>query len=294
MKTFCVKPLVFFTLLIGSSLPGFCYGFVNPVVERKLELGVSVRASSRVSMDKVDHSTWDKLLQKFVNENGGVDYASWNSSQQDIRLLDQYLATLSTATKSNSSRNGRMAFWINAYNAVTVKGILQEYPTSSIRNHTGRLFGYNIWKQLLLHVDGKKVSLDAIEHQILRPMKDPRIHFAIVCASKGCPRLLNRAYLPESLSNQLDNNARNFFSQSQNFQYSPVRKQFRLSSILSWFGTDFGSSQVAQLNSIATYLPTAQAKAAARSNSVSVTYLEYDWSLNEQINATALSRTQNR
>jgi len=254
-----------------------------PKQQRQLTLGQVVGEASAVSMSKVDHSDWNRLLQAFVDESGAVNYAQWNDSQQGKQLLDKYINQLSTASlKKAATRVDQMAYWINAYNAVTIKGILQEYPTTSIRNHTSENGGYNIWKNLLLNVGGQQVSLDAIEHKALRPMGDPRIHFAIVCASKGCPRLLNKAFVGETLNEQLDENARYFFSVAQNFQHDPRTRSFKVSSILQWFGTDFGANQAAQLNAIAKFLPTKEAQAAATSNAVSVSYLDYSWELNEQ------------
>ena len=142
-----------------------------------------------------------------------------------------------------------LAFWINAYNATTIEGILQVYPTSSIRNHTAKVAGYNLWKDLPLLVGGKPHSLDAMEHQILRKMGEPRIHFAIVCASVGCPRLMNEAYTPDRIEEQLALNTRDFFSRSQNFQVDQSGVM-HVSSILDWFGEDFGPTQQAQFTEI--------------------------------------------
>ena len=119
----------------------------------KVRIGREFPASQLVSMDNIEHGAWDKLLHKYANRRGQVNYRSWKANRSDAALLDQYLQTLSRASFSTSaSKEARLAFWINAYNAVTVRGILREYPTSSIRNHTAKLFGYNIWKDLLLNV----------------------------------------------------------------------------------------------------------------------------------------------
>ena len=238
--------------------------------------------AARVSMDQIDHSAWDAILRRYVNDDGMVNYRSLRASA-DVRALDAYLVTLSTADPTiPASRDATLAFWINAYNAVTVRGILREYPTSSIRNHTAKLVGYNIWKDLQLYVGGTSYSLDSMEHEILRPMGDPRIHFAIVCASVGCPRLLNEAYVAARIDNQLEENSRDFFSRSQNFQHDERGHRFNLSSILNWFGEDFGPDQAAQLQYISQWLPSSSARQAALSNDVRVSYLEYDWSLNAQ------------
>ena len=106
-----------------------------------------------VPLDRVDHSTWDRLLQKYVDRDGMVDYDSWKASEPDRGALKQYLATLSAAdANTQTTRQGKLAYWINAYNALTVHGILDVYPTSSIRNHTAKVVGYNIWDDLLLPV----------------------------------------------------------------------------------------------------------------------------------------------
>ena len=245
------------------------------------EVYVGRKDASTAPLERIDHSEWNRLLQKYVNNDGRVDYRSWHRNAADRRALEKYLGHLSSgATGSTTDRNAQLAFWINAYNAVTVHGILNEYPTTSIRNHTARLFGYNIWKHLQLYVDGRPYSLNHIEHEILRKMHEPRIHFAIVCASIGCPRLLNEAYTADRVQEQLEANALDFFSRSQNFQYR--NGEFALSSILDWFGEDFGSSQSQQLTTISAWLPPGQARQAAATGRGNVSYLDYDWNLNAQ------------
>ena len=248
-----------------------------------VSVGRSVPANQLVSMDQIDHGVWDGLLKRYVDDNGNVAYAQWKRSAQDTQALDSYLATLSSADpRARASKEARLAFWINAYNAVTVRGILREYPTTSIRNHTAKVFGYNIWDDLLLTVGGSNYSLNQMEHEVLRKMGEPRIHFAIVCASRSCPRLLSEAYTADKLDEQLTTNTKVFFAKADNFRYDAARQQFHLSSILKWFGDDFGNGQAAQLRTVAPYLPTRQAYDAAVANAVSVSYLEYDWGLNDQ------------
>ena len=183
------------------------------------------KLAPRQSIDAIEHKTWTVLLTKYVDANGLVDYRRWHDTRADLRLLDDYLRRLSSGDpKLPASDSSRLAFWINAYNAVTIRGILREYPTTSIRNHTPRLWGYNIWKHLQLYVAGQPRSLDQIEHEVLRKMNEPRIHFAIVCASMGCPRLLNEAYVAEKIDGQLEANAKDFFRRRQNFQHDARRQ----------------------------------------------------------------------
>lgn len=244
-------------------------------------VGAEVPAEKRVSLSEVRHDVWDELLRKHVDEEGLVDYGAWKHSKAELRKLDRYLDHLATAKFTEGDRvETVLAYWINAYNAVTVKGILREYPTTSIRNHTAALFGYNIWKDLQLRVDGKAYSLDQIEHEILRMKGEPRIHFAIVCASIGCPRLLNEAYLDSKLEKQLSDNAIQFFATPGKFSFDLKAKEIRVSPILEWFATDFGKSHKEQLATIAPYLPDA-ARPLARSGTCRVKYLAYDWNLND-------------
>jgi hypothetical protein len=246
-------------------------------------IGVNVPEQQRIAVGQVDHSTWDALLKKYVDQSGLVDYAGWKANSSDMQALDGYLNHLSAASFTGPpDKNASLAFWINAYNAITIKGILREYPTTSIRNHTARVFGYNIWKDLQLVVSGKPYSLEQMEHEVLRKMGEPRIHFAIVCASIGCPRLLNEAYMPDKLEPQLAGNAQAFFANVRNFRYDPTQRTIAISSILDWFGEDFGANQVEQLRRIAPYLPDEPSRKLAESGAVRVSYLEYDWNLNDQ------------
>jgi hypothetical protein len=239
-------------------------------------------------MDTMDHSRWDALLKKYVDASGNVNYAAWKNTAADVQALDAYLASLSRGLPGQaSSRPAQLAYWINAYNAVTVKGILREYPTTSIRNHTAKLWGYNIWDDLLLVTPGGQVSLNQMEHEILRKMGDARIHFAIVCASKGCPRLLNQAYTASSLDAQLAANAKQFFSDSRRFHYDARAGRLNISPILKWFAEDFGRNQAEQLRFIAPFLPDAAARQLTTSGKARVAYLDYDWELNEQPRAAA-------
>lgn len=240
------------------------------------------RTTAKNSPDEVDHSTWSRLLTRYVDTTGMVNYSGWHGNAADRKALRSYLVSFSTVSSTGGTRNGRLALWINAYNALTIHGILKEYPTSSIRNHTAKLFGYNIWNDLKLFVGGREWSLEEIEHRILRKMNEPRIHFAIVCASRSCPRLLNTAYTPGSVHRQLESNARDFFSRRQNFRHDGRANRMQLSQILNWFGEDFGSSQPAQLRRISGWLPGNSAQAAARRGTPKVSFIPYDWALNEQ------------
>jgi len=249
----------------------------------KESVGQNWPAAKRVSIDRINHAGWDGLLRKYVDSQGMVNYSVWHQSRQDRLALDQYLKHLSQADLHQpASREAQLAYWINAYNALTIEGILRVYPTSSIRNHTAKVFGYNIWDDLLLTVGDRSFSLNQMEHKVLRKMGDPLVHFAIVCASIGCPPLLNQAYMAAQLDAQLTANASRFFANPQKFRYDVSRRQLEVSPILQWFAEDFGANQAAQMRTIAKFLPDQAAQSLAASGTASVRYLGYDWKLNDQ------------
>ncbi len=244
-------------------------------------VGARVPKNQRVDLSKIDHGTWNALLAKYVDQKGLVDYSAWKASAVDGKLLDQYLRQLSSSN-GVGTESEKLAFWINAYNAVTIAGILREYPTTSIRNHTAKLVGYNIWKDLHLLVGDSEYSLDQMEHEILRKTGEPRIHFAIVCASIGCPPLRNEAYVAERIDEQLTANAQAFFADASKFTFDESSKSIALSPILDWFGQDFGGTQAEQLRRIVDWLPDESARKLSQSGQARISFLEYDWSLNDK------------
>ena len=269
--TILFRAALFLLITLGCGLTS---------ADAKPPLGRKWSASQQLSMDQIDHSGFDLLLRKYVDADGYVNYRAWKASAADRKALANYIVQLSRApSRQRSSRNAQLAFWINAYNAVTLEGILQEFPTTSIRNHTSKL-GYNIWKHLPLLVDGRTHSLENIENKILRPMGEPRIHFAIVCASIGCPRLKNEAYTADNLQQQLADNTRDFFSRRQNLQVDSARRTLHFSSILKWYGRDFGRTNADQLSYLRPYLPAVARQVA--SQGASIRYLKYNWNLNDQ------------
>lgn len=238
-------------------------------------------AIPRIGFEQYDHRSWDALLQKYVDQNGDVDYASWQTNPQDRAILLNYLQGMNSIDSSlNSSIESQMAFWINAYNALTVEGILQLYPTRSIKDHAPDANGFNIWDDFKMPVGGAEYSLNEIEHNILRKLGDPRIHFAIVCASKSCPQLSQRAYFPSTLDQHLNYSSSLFFHTPGKFSYDAPRGSIGLSPIIDWFGEDFGGNDQARLQYLSQFMP-ADAARLATSGSATISYLEYDWGLNE-------------
>ncbi|MBT6881899.1 MAG: DUF547 domain-containing protein [Flavobacterium sp.] len=215
-------------------------------------------------------SIFDSLLQKNVDKTGRVDYQSLKNNET---LLDNYLAYIQNnePTKEWSS-NKKKAFWINTYNAYTIKIILNNYPLKSIRDI--KIDGKTAWKIPFVKVGQKRYTLDQIEHKILRKkFNDPRIHVGINCASVSCPRLWNFAFTEDNIASSLDNLMKVFINDTTRNKIS--KNNVALSEIFNWFSKDFIKN-----GTIINYLNTYAA--IKISEKASIKYLTYDWSLNKK------------
>lgn len=211
------------------------------------------------------HAIWDELLRKYVNSAGRVNYAGL---KKDMNRLNEYLDLLSkNPPQAGWSRAEEMAYWINAYNAFTVKLILDNYPVKSITD----IHGGQPWKVRWIKLGSKTYSLDEIENGILRPkFKDARIHFAVNCAAKSCPPLLNQAWTAQNLESNFEKKAHAFVNNPAYNKISPANIQ--VSKIFEWYAQDFGD--------LITFL-NRYSKVKIKPNA-KVSYLEYDWALNSQ------------
>ena len=227
----------------------------------------------------MDTSAYQGVLTAHVDAQGSVDYAAISTAG----ALDAWLTTLETAAEP-SGRDEKMAFWINAYNALTIDLIADNYPLGSIRE----LDGGDPWESRRFTVAGQLVTLNHIEHMILRPMGDPRIHAAVNCASRGCPPLANTVFTGAGLDTQLNAISASWVG-SNGVTIDPDAGQIRLSKIFEWYGDDFvpmsstdipgvEGSQEAALNFIAQHLP--QHADYIRAGGYMVGYSSYDWGIN--------------
>lgn len=233
------------------------------------------------SVWSMDFSNWDVLLKKYVATSNidGVDLNAVRYPElgkdpafhQVVKDLEG--ASLSTLT----TRNQQLAFWINAYNVLAVKMVVDHYPVKSIKDAGG--FLTSVWKKEVGKVGGKTRTLDEIEHRILRKMGDPRIHAAIVCASVSCPDLRQEAYSAENLDSQLDDQLRAFLAnQKKGFRVDGGRKGVYLSSIFKWFKEDFDAKGGVE-TFLASYVPKdGQALLLANPR---ISYMDYNWGLNK-------------
>jgi Protein of unknown function, DUF547 len=221
----------------------------------------------------VDHSQFGGLLGRYVHD-GRVDYAGF---QADAKELDAYLESLARVNPDRLDRNEQMAFYINLYNAWTIKLILSRYPdVTSIKDLGG--FLQSPWKKKFVKLNGSLVTLDHIEDDILRPVfKDPRVHFAINCASISCPPLLNEPYTGAKLEQQLEQVTKAFINApSRNYLEGHTLYVCR---IFKWFAGDFNNDIVGFFKK---YADGDFLKRLEKDGSkIQVEYLDYDWKLNK-------------
>jgi len=220
----------------------------------------------------VDHSIYATLLKKYVNQ-GHVDYRGFKTEETK---LDEYLKILEKTDSKNLSRNEQFAFYINAYNAWTIKLILSSYPGVKSIKDLGSILK-SPWEKKICRIDGEVLTLDDIEHNILRPrFKDPRVHFAINCAAFSCPPLRFEPYLGSILDRQLDMAASTFINNPKR-NYLNGSTLF-VSKIFKWFSKDFNKDVIGFFLKYAR--DDFKEELEAKRDKIKVKYLHYDWSLN--------------
>ncbi len=221
------------------------------------------------SSEQPDHSIWDRLLQEYVSSTGKVNY-------KQIKLhtdsLDAYLKELiEHGPQADWTKTQRKAYYINGYNAYCIKFVLLKYPVASVNDCI--FSSKEIWDFKMVKLGETTITLRYLENEILRVMGDPRIHFGINCASVSCPKLINRAYTSDNLSNLLDNMATGFINDPT--KNVITAKKMQLSKIFEWYRADFetdGQTLVDYINKYSKVKAEANAK---------IEFLDYNWALNE-------------
>ena len=224
-----------------------------------------------------DHSTFDRLLRKHVDKDGWIDYAGLRDS---ATLLDTYIAALGEAHLAELDRDEKLALLINAYNAFTLKLILDHYPVKSIKD----IPSAKRWDAKRWRLGPMTLSLNQIEHEQIRPkFAEPRIHFALVCAAIGCPRLRNEAYQAQRIEAQLEDQSRYVHSHDRWFRYQPGAKEVHLTKLYDWYGSDFRQVAGSVLDFAARY-SSALEGALEKDEKPRIKWLDYDWTLNDKKN----------
>ncbi|MDN3491182.1 DUF547 domain-containing protein [Winogradskyella bathintestinalis] len=235
----------------------------------KIETNVSDTSDLQnlTEQTRTEHQLWDEILKRHVSEDGKVDYAGFKT---DYKNLQNYIGFLQNLYKkkiltTESSKDESLTFWINAYNALTIDLILRNYPTKSIKDIK------DPWDQRLWKFGDEWQNLNDIEHKILREMNEPRIHFAIVCASISCPKLQNEAFTASNLDDQLTNATKEFLADTSKNEIS--QNSLKISKIFKWFKKDFE-----QKGSLIDFIN--EFVDIEISQSAKVRYKDYDWGLN--------------
>lgn len=226
---------------------------------------IAKNTPSNEKIETVDHSTFDALLKAHVSSSGKVDYAAIKSK---VATLDKYLGYLSqNVPGSSAGKNERLAFWINAYNANTIKLIVDNYPVASIMD----LYGGKAFDKKWINIGGEKLSLNDIENNKIRAKFDePRIHFAVNCAAKSCPPILNKAWTASNLQATLESRTIAFVNDPT---YNKISSgSVLISKIFEWYAKDFPNDIVSYLTKYSNTTIDGGAK---------VSYIEYDWALND-------------
>jgi len=256
----------------SNSSRGYALRIVALVMALATTLGMSPRPipSGDPKEALARHDQYGELLGRYVRK-GGVDYVSWVADQGDARALGNYVDELSALNPSDWPREDGMAYWINLYNAVTVHLVLENYPLESIKD-IGGFLRKSPWKRHLVTVGERKLSLNDIENEIIRPtFQDPRIHFALNCASIGCPVLQPRPFLPSSLDDDLDSACDVAINGERWVRVTP--KGVQLTKIFDWYKDDF--TEIGVIAFINRYRVGNEIDPNAR-----ISYQDYDWSLN--------------
>ena len=227
----------------------------------------------------VDHSGFDQALKTYVDDKGLVDY---NGIAGD-RAFKAYVQSLQSADLASMSRDGQLAFWINAYNAVTIDKVIRFKPKKSVRETLipGVWTGTKFFTTREHTVAGNQLSQDDIEHEILRKQfKDPRIHFAIICASSGCPPLPRFAYTEKNVQAKLEAETRAYINSQRGTRIDDAENTLYLSKLFDWFAGDFEYKSGSVLEYIKPYLE--EETRGFLNRNPTIAYLDYDWSLNAQ------------
>lgn len=236
-------------------------------------------ASNEDNSASIDHSAWTKVLQASVSQDDGINWVDYELIESDHKpLLDEYIQLLISIDPREYSKVEQFAYWVNLYNALTVQLVVENLPVDSIKDIKPGLLSFTgPWTHDLITIEGQELSLDDIEHGILRKLWDePRVHFAVNCASIGCPNLQAKAFTSDNTQDLLSLGAKEYVEHPRGVRFDEDGTLW-LSSIFNWFKEDFGDSKQERLELIASYMSGDQAELAKHQGRIEY---HYDWDLN--------------
>lgn len=273
--------------IVALSLPLAGIASFEALFAPKAELWPRWQAHDPAATATIDHTAWDRLLSAYLHDDGQglnrFDYGGVSAS--DRAALDTYVEDLASVPIDDFNRDEQFAYWVNLYNALTVQVVLDAYPVDSIRDIdiSPGLFADGPWDKELVTIEGEAISLNDIEHRILRPIwRDPRIHYAVNCASIGCPNLQPVAFTGDSLERLLDDGARAYVNSPRGLRQG--NRGLVVSSIYAWFEEDFGDGDADIVAHLERYAdPDALEKLQGADK---IADHDYDWSLNDARSGT--------
>ncbi|MEJ2121858.1 MAG: DUF547 domain-containing protein [Alphaproteobacteria bacterium] len=270
-------------LIVSGALTRPAMAAFESLFAPKAELWDRWTAHDPASKTRIDHGAWGHFLKRYVARGAdGINRVAYAKvTQADKQSLDAYVGRLAATKVSRLSRAEQRAYWINLYNALTLKVVLARYPVASIRDIdiSPGLFADGPWDRKLVTIEGTKVSLNDIEHRILRPIwRDPRIHYALNCASLGCPNLRRDAYTAANTEALLEAGARDYVNSRRGVTIDG--SGLTVSSIYVWFKPDFGGSDAGVIAHLRRYAAPGLAKKLGRTSSIRRHV--YDWKLNDR------------
>jgi hypothetical protein len=278
-KTYFLLLITIVTLFLSNQL------LAAPASEL-WEKWASHEANSKLT---IDHSQWNDLTRRFVlPTKNGINLLAYSKFEiADKNQLKAYISTLSKTPIRQYNKGEQMAYWINLYNAITVNLILDNYPITSIRDVKSGFFSFGPWDKELITIEGEQLSLNDIEHRILRPIwQDARIHYAVNCASIGCPNLQSSAFTAENTETMLDLAAVEFINHPRAAQVKYGK--LRVSSIYDWYKADFGGTDASVIDHLRQYAEPSLVEQLSNIESIDNDD-HYDWSINS-LNPPEISR----
>jgi Protein of unknown function, DUF547 len=223
---------------------------------------------------------YDRLLRTYITDIGFVDYDAWKANSADVAKLQGFIDYMAAYDPSSLSGAEQVAFWINAYNALVLHEVLERYPIDTVRPSFLGIPERSFFVETKHVIGGKSYGLDQIENDVIRKLGEPRIHFAINCASYSCPKLRAEAYSASKLNEQLNDQATSFINDPVRNQFEASTHTARLSKIFDWFKGDF--DVVGGVTSYIAQFAEGEALEVLQSSSVIIEYIPYDWKLNRQ------------
>ncbi len=232
------------------------------------------------STASISHQAWQEILEEYVidDDDSGIHLVDYESiADEALEQLDSYLTAMAEVEISRYNRDQQFAYWVNLYNAITVQVVVKNYPVASIKDISSGLLPLGPWDDALIEIEGHEVTLNDIEHQILRPIwQDYRIHFAVNCASISCPNLPTQAFTADNTETLLNSYADQYLQHARAFEIDD--DTLWLSSIFDWYQADFGTNEQTMLATLSAHLPS-EKKAQLEKFKGNIDY-RYDWSIN--------------